>query len=85
MQEIALSRAVLRQPSIFIFDEPTANLDLQKKENFIRFLNKLEKKLCIIITHDDFLMTKMDSQQDLLLDLAATSHEFSFNTEPHCC
>jgi ABC-type bacteriocin/lantibiotic exporter with double-glycine peptidase domain len=72
MQEIALSRAVLRQPSLFIFDEPTANLDSLKKEKFIQLLNKLNNKLCIIITHDDFLMSQMDLEQDLLLDLSET-------------
>jgi ABC-type bacteriocin/lantibiotic exporter with double-glycine peptidase domain len=69
VQEIALSRAVLRQPSLFIFDEPTSNLDLQNKEKFVQLLNKLEKNLCIIITHDEFLMSKMDYKQDVYLDI----------------
>ncbi|AKG33383.1 ABC transporter ATP-binding protein [Paenibacillus durus] len=43
MQEIALSRAVLRQPSLYIFDEPTSNLDVQNKEKFVQLLNKLKK------------------------------------------
>ncbi|MBX4151099.1 ABC transporter ATP-binding protein [Paenibacillus lautus] len=70
MQEIALSRAVLRRPSLFIFDEPTSNLDIQKKEKFVQLLNKLKNNLCIIITHDDYLMSKMDREQDILLDIS---------------
>jgi ABC-type bacteriocin/lantibiotic exporter with double-glycine peptidase domain len=81
MQEIALSRAVLRQPSVFIFDEPTANLDSLKKEKFIHILNKLSDKLCIIITHDDFLMSKMNPLQDMLLDLSDSSCEPSINSD----
>lgn len=75
LQEIALSRAILRQPSLFIFDEPTANLDSVKKEKFIKILKKLSNNLCIIITHDNFLMSKMDPQQDMLLDLSECSYE----------
>jgi ATP-binding cassette, subfamily B, bacterial len=70
VQEIALARAVLKQPSLFIFDEPTSNLDQFKKQKFIEILNRLSGRLCIIITHDEYLMSRADPEEDLVIDLS---------------
>ena len=51
-QRIAIARALLKQPSILIFDEAVSNLDTQTAEHFAQTVNKLKGKVTIIfITH----------------------------------
>ncbi len=51
-QRIAIARALLRQPSILIFDEAASNLDPQTAEQFAHTINKLKGKVTtIFITH----------------------------------
>ncbi|OAB44805.1 ABC transporter ATP-binding protein [Paenibacillus glacialis] len=69
IQEIALARVIFKNPSLFIFDEPTSNLDYQNKLKFIEILHKLENKMCIIITHDDFLISNLDRERNMILDI----------------
>ena len=48
----ALSRALLRQPNILIFDEAASNLDQHTAELFAQTINKLKGKVTILfITH----------------------------------
>lgn len=57
LQEIALARAILKDSSVYIFDEPTSNFDHCNKLKFIEVLKRLEEKICIVITHDEYLIT----------------------------
>lgn len=51
-QRIAIARALLRQPSILIFDEAASNLDSHTAEQFAQTINKLKGKVTtIFITH----------------------------------
>ncbi len=51
-QRIAIARALLRQPSVLIFDEAVSNLDPQTAEQFAQTINKLKGKVTILfITH----------------------------------
>ena len=51
-QRIAIARALLKQPSILIFDEAISNLDTQTAEHFAQTVNKLKSKVTILfITH----------------------------------
>jgi ATP-binding cassette, subfamily B, bacterial HlyB/CyaB len=51
-QRIAIARALLRQPSILIFDEAVSNLDSHSSEAFAQTINKLKGKVTIVfITH----------------------------------
>ncbi|NOJ73109.1 ABC transporter ATP-binding protein [Paenibacillus alvei] len=69
IQEIALTRAILRKPSLYIFDEPTSNLDADKKENFINVINKIKKEICITITHDRDLLKNIVGEENKTIEL----------------
>lgn len=54
-QRVAMGRAMVRQPSIFLFDEPLSNLDSQLKiqmRHEIRKLQKENRATTIYVTHD---------------------------------
>ena len=49
MQRVALSRALVRNPSIFLMDEPTRGVDVGAKEEIHNIIRKLSKEGCAII------------------------------------
>lgn len=54
-QRVALGRAMVRQPSAFLFDEPLSHLDLPLREEMRRELHLLHGRLqatMIYVTHD---------------------------------
>jgi multiple sugar transport system ATP-binding protein len=54
-QRVAIGRAIVRQPSLFLFDEPLSNLDAQLRSGMRVELAKLHRKLgttTIYVTHD---------------------------------
>lgn len=52
-QRIAIARAIYKKSTVFIFDEPTANLDGDSIMKFQASVKKLaEDNICIIVTHD---------------------------------
>ncbi|MEN6553731.1 MAG: ABC transporter ATP-binding protein [Methanobacterium sp.] len=48
-QRLALSRALLRKPSLLIMDEATSNLDLENEKKIIRAIDGLHGKMTILI------------------------------------
>lgn len=60
-QRIAIARAIYKNARIFVFDEPTANLDVDSIEKFQSVVKKLAKdNICIIVTHDISTITICD-------------------------
>jgi multiple sugar transport system ATP-binding protein len=54
-QRVALGRAIVRQPKVFLFDEPLSNLDAQLRIEMRSELKKLHQSLkatMIYVTHD---------------------------------
>jgi multiple sugar transport system ATP-binding protein len=54
-QRVAMGRAVVRQPSVFLFDEPLSNLDANlrvKMRTEIKELHQRLKSTSIYVTHD---------------------------------
>lgn len=54
-QRVALGRAIVRQPKVFLFDEPLSNLDAKLRVQMRTEIAKLHKKLdatIIYVTHD---------------------------------
>lgn len=54
-QRVALGRAIVRKPLVFLFDEPLSNLDAKRRGQMRTELNKLHKRLqstMIYVTHD---------------------------------
>ena len=54
-QRVAMGRAIVRQPLVFLFDEPLSNLDANLRSQMRVEIKKLHKKLVttvIYVTHD---------------------------------
>ncbi len=54
-QRVAMGRAIVRKPSVFLFDEPLSNLDAQLRTQMRMELKKLHLKMqttTIYVTHD---------------------------------
>ena len=54
-QRVAMGRALVREPQIFLFDEPLSNLDAKLRVEMRHEINKLHEKLgttMIYVTHD---------------------------------
>lgn len=54
-QRVALGRAIVRQPQVFLMDEPLSNLDAQLRGQMRLEITKLHKKLettFVYVTHD---------------------------------
>jgi len=52
-QRLAIARAIYKKSPIIVFDEPTANLDVDSIEKFQTTVKLVAKnKICIIVTHD---------------------------------
>ncbi|MGZ9109033.1 MAG: type I secretion system permease/ATPase [Micavibrio sp.] len=60
-QAVALARAMLMDPSIFVCDEPTNAMDMQAEESFVRHIREQVKdKTFILITHRQHLLALVD-------------------------
>lgn len=60
-QRCAIVRAIINDPNILFFDEPTANLDQKNSQKFLQIVKKLKSmdKTIIISTHDT-IFDKLD-------------------------
>jgi multiple sugar transport system ATP-binding protein len=70
-QRVAMGRAIVRQPDVFLFDEPLSNLDAQLRTQMRRELKKLHMKLAtttIYVTHDQIEAMTLASRIVILKD-----------------
>lgn len=54
-QRVAMGRAIVRDPAVFLFDEPLSNLDSKLRTEMRHEIKKLHQKLnttCLYVTHD---------------------------------
>ena len=68
---MALGRAIVRQPSVFLMDEPLSNLDAKLRVQTRRELIKLHRRLqttFIYVTHDQVEAMTMGERIAILLD-----------------
>jgi len=70
-QRVALGRAIVREPAVFLFDEPLSNLDAKLRVQTRTELSKLHERLettFIYVTHDQMEAMTMASRIAVLKD-----------------
>ena len=70
-QRVALGRAIVRDPKVFLFDEPLSNLDAALRVNMRNELVKLHQRLgttMIYVTHDQVEAMSMGSRICIMQD-----------------
>jgi len=70
-QRVAVGRAIVRQPKLFLFDEPLSNLDAKLRVAMRAELIKLHKRLnatIVYVTHDQTEAMSMGSRLIVLKD-----------------
>jgi ABC-type sugar transport system ATPase subunit len=73
-QHVALARAILRRPGVFLFDEPLSNLDAEfrsaMRAEIVRF-HRTQKASMVYVTHDQTEAMTMGDRIAVLAPLAA--------------
>lgn len=60
-KRVCIARGLLKPADIYIFDEPTNDLDAKNANNVIKSINKLKKNaVVIVVSHDERVMKKAD-------------------------
>ncbi len=70
-QRVALGRAIVREPQVFLMDEPLSNLDAKLRAQMRTEINKLHKRLqttFIYVTHDQIEAMTMGSRIVVMKD-----------------
>ena len=68
MQRVAVARAAIHRPKIFLADEPTGNLDSKNGDLVIRVLQKIRKKSALVLVTHNASLAKMADREILLKD-----------------
>lgn len=83
LQRTAIARALIHDPEIIIWDEPTGNLDPRNAEEIIWLLLRLHQagKTIVIATHDDRLVNAMKKRVITFADWHVVSdvQEWTYN------
>jgi len=85
-QRVALGRAIVRDPQVFLMDEPLSNLDAKLRGQMRAEITKLVKRLettCIYVTHDQIEAMTMGDRivvmKDGIIQQAAPPEELYNN------
>ena len=76
-KRICLARGILKPADIYIFDEPTNDLDSKNAKNVIKLIRRLKKQaIVIVVSHDERLISKADQLIKMRNKVMLISNEF---------
>ena len=86
-QRVAMGRAIVREPKVFLFDEPLSNLDAKLRVQMRVELNKLHERLettMIYVTHDQHEALTFANQITVIKDgrIIQTGRPADLHAEP---
>jgi len=70
-QRVAMGRAIVRDPKVFLFDEPLSNLDAKLRVSMRTEIKELHQRLkttCVYVTHDQIEAMTMADQIVVMRD-----------------
>src|SRR5687767_8744179 len=68
-QRVAVARAIVRDPKVFLFDEPLSNLDAKLRVQMRAEITRLQQRLettCVYVTHDQVEAMTMDHRMAVM-------------------
>jgi multiple sugar transport system ATP-binding protein len=71
MQRVSIGRAIVRQPRIFLMDEPLSNLDAKLRESLrveLKHIQKTQASTTLFVTHDQIEALTMADRIGVLKD-----------------
>jgi phospholipid/cholesterol/gamma-HCH transport system ATP-binding protein len=71
IKRVALARALSLEPELLVLDEPTAGLDPDRSENFVKLIKMLQNELgftVVMVTHDLDTLAGLATQMAVLAD-----------------
>ncbi len=92
VKRIALARALALEPELLFLDEPTAGLDPDRSESFVKLIQELRRELgltVVMVTHDLDTLVALSDRVAVLCEqrlvVVGTLNEVIANTHPFIC